>query len=309
VAARLRWTLGAAVLVHVAAAAWASRARSGVVAVRPPQATEKDVEVSLLEEPTEPHAEREPEPRVPELAAARSTDRATARATAHATREVAAADGVAVSSTSREHATEQPLEPPRAREDGGWSFPSGAASAPSAGPLAGRSVAAAARDAARATLEQERAERPPPTRQVLPPFGPRDVELGLAPGGALVTLARDLVRRSRAPETSHATLQLDTDATGVVTAARVLDASSGRAAWDEVAGEIATAARAKPPLRVPAGAHGLAVTIELASRLSEAKPRGALAGALGVVNDPLGVAAREAPQRVVSAKMTDVAVF
>jgi len=304
VPARLRWTLGAALLAHAAALAWMGEPRHGPAGTRVPLDAPRAIEVSvLLDEPgpspaPEPEATRtlEREPRAPGAPAPRVAVRAPV--------------GHATSSLTRERPPGPPDSRPEPSAAGGeWSLsPSGGPGAPT-GSLAGPSLDAAVRDGVRATLAEERAARGPDTRAVLPPFGPRDIELGLAPGGALVTIARDVARRSRAPDTSHATLQLDSDAAGVIATARVLEASSGRAEWDEVAAQIAAAARARPPLHVPVGARGLAVTIEMTSRLGDARPAGVLSGALGVVNDPLGLAAREPPRRVVTARMVDVAVF
>jgi hypothetical protein len=92
----------------------------------------------------------------------------------------------------------------------------------------------------------------------------RDHEIGLGAGGPLVNLARDSVREGLAPNVGHALFELSTDRLGIVVSVRVLDASSDRNAWDDVAKELAKKARAHP-LHVPRGANGVAVTLRLDS--------------------------------------------
>jgi hypothetical protein len=221
-------------------------------------------------------------------------------------------EGAAVRSREPTAETASPPSAPSPNE-GTWTFSPTTGSGPSSGSVGGRSLDAAVRAGVSATLAQERADDPARRRVLVPPIGPRDIELGLAPGGSLATLARDLVRQSRAPDVSHAVLQFDTDAAGIVTSARVLDASSGFPEWEEVAAQIATAARARPPLRVPHGWQGLSVTIDVTSEVrtaSGAKTTGNLLDkALGAINDPIGTATRTPPQRVVATRMVDVTVF
>jgi hypothetical protein len=147
----------------------------------------------------------------------------------------------------------------------------------------------------------------------LPAFSDRDVELGLAPGGALASLTRDLVRRSSVPAVAHAVLELDTDGAGLVASVRVLDVSSSRPDWEEVAAQIATEARAKPPLKVPAGAKGIALKLEVTSAMKKidgtTPANGALDKVWGAIKDPIGAATNGPPVRVVAARVVDVQAF
>ena len=95
---------------------------------------------------------------------------------------------------------------------------------------------------------------------------------------------------------------------------RVLDASSGRAEWNEVASQIAADARSSP-MRVPSGARGVSVTLEVTSALKTVNggtpTDSPIAKALGAINDPLGTAmdSRTPAQRVVAARIVDVKAF
>ncbi len=147
----------------------------------------------------------------------------------------------------------------------------------------------------------------------MPAIDPRDIELGLAPGSAIASIARDLVRRSRAPDVSHAVLQFDSDGSGAIASFRVLDASSGHSEWEEVAAKIAAEARTRPPLHVPRGARGLSVTIDVTSEMRTASGArtdlGTLDKIVGAINDPIGTATKTPPQRIVVARLVDVRDF
>ncbi len=122
----------------------------------------------------------------------------------------------------------------------------------------------------RATLADERAQerkRGSPSKKLLSSVTAHDMELGLFPGSALVTLARDGVRRSQAPDVGRALLEFQLDGAGVVASVRVLDASSDRTEWDQVASDIAREARAAPPQRIPSGGKGVALTVEVTSAI------------------------------------------
>jgi TonB family protein len=119
----------------------------------------------------------------------------------------------------------------------------------------------------------------------------------------------------------RALLQFDTDGAGLVASVRVLEASSGRAEWNEVASEIAAVARNKP-MKVPAGARGVAVTLEVTSALKAfdgATPTSnPLTKAVGVLTDPIDAVAntvealgggKNPPQRVVAAHVVNVQAF
>jgi TonB family protein len=211
-----------------------------------------------------------------------------------------------------------PLPAPssEAAADGSWSFsPTPGGAATGEGSLSGDALGAAVRAGVRATVaEDTRRQEDFARKHPFPLFNARDIALGLVPGGELVTLARDIVRRSRAPMNGRALLQFDTDGAGLVASVRVLDVSSGRVEWDQVASEIAASARSRP-LRVPTGARGLAVTLEVTSALKTVngaapgdKP---LAKALGAIMDPVGslVDATTSAQRVVATRIVDVQAF
>jgi hypothetical protein len=189
----------------------------------------------------------------------------------------------------------------------GWSF---SPTKPEGTAASAERLAAATRAGVRvavAETEKKRATRAP----VLPRFLPRDMELGLAPGGPLATLARDHVRRSLVPDVSKALLELRTDGAGIVASIRVLEVSSGRREWDEVATGLLAPAREKP-LRVPEGTAGLTITIEVTSSLktvSGANPSGnALTKLVGAVTNPLDtiVDSKTPPQRIVAARVVAV---
>lgn len=198
--------------------------------------------------------------------------------------------------------------------EGTWTFsPSGEPTG--GGPLSGTALNDAVRAGVHATLEQERSDRPR-NRRIIPPFSQHDLELGLVPGGALATLTKDLVRRSRVPTEGHAFLRIDSDGAGIVAAVHVLEVSAGRPEWDEVAAQIAAEARSKP-MRVPSGAHGVSVTIEVTSAMKTVDggtPTHSTVGAVvGAITDPIdtaiGLAARVPPVHVVAARVVDVEAF
>jgi len=192
--------------------------------------------------------------------------------------------------------------------DGSWSF---SPTTVSSAPVAGRALDEAMRAGIAVTVAEE-TRKDAARRKLLPTFNAHEIELGLVPGAVLASLSRELVRRSRVPTVSHAVLQFDTDGAGLVASVRVLVASGGRAEWDEVAGQIAADARARP-LTVPAGARGLAVTLEVSSTLKTVNGTdpndGALTKALGAINDPIGTATAGPPVRVVASHIVDVRAF
>jgi hypothetical protein len=92
-----------------------------------------------------------------------------------------------------------------------------------------------------------------------------DHELGLDMGGALVSVAEDLTRRSPTPVNSRAVFEVAADASGNVTAVRLIDASQGWSEWNEVASSLSEALRSRT-LRIPSDVAGLVVTLEITSR-------------------------------------------
>ncbi len=217
--------------------------------------------------------------------------------------------------------TPGPLEPqtavPPSGTDGTWTFSPSTTTTdtPGGGPLAGHALNDAVQSGVRATVaESERSESA--RRRLLPAYNAHDVELGLAPGSALATLTQDLVRRSRVPTEGHALLRLDSDALGIVASVHILEASAGHAEWNELAGQIATESRTKP-LRVPAGARGVSVTIAVNSamrRVDGGTPsKTALGKVVGAITDPIdtatALAAHEPLVHVVKARVVDVQAF
>ncbi len=209
-----------------------------------------------------------------------------------------------------------PAEP--AATDGTWTFnPSTTAGPSTPGALSNDALSSAMNAGIGAVVAEDRkkAEAFARSHHVLPTFTPRDLELGLVPGGQLVTLTRDLVRRSLTPDNGRALLQFDTDGKGVISSVRVLDVSSGRPEWDQVASQLMASARGTT-LQVPGGASGLTITMEVTSQMktvtgAAATGRSTLGKVWGAINDPLGAAtdATTHPQRVVATRIVDVRAF
>jgi hypothetical protein len=205
---------------------------------------------------------------------------------------------------------------PAAPADGAWTFsPVVTPSAEDSVRSAGLRLGAATRAGVAITVaEQAKNAEAATRRQLLPKYGPKDLELGLVPGGELVTLARDFVRTSVAPISSHATLEFTIDGAGTVTSARVLDVSSGRSAWDEVATMMVPSVHGKTLRTRP---EGVVVTVEITSALktvdgatpTEGSGFGAtVASVAGAITNPLGtIAGASVPRvRVVAAHIVDV---
>jgi hypothetical protein len=144
---------------------------------------------------------------------------------------------------------------------------------------------------------------------------PKDLSLGLVPGGQYATVASNRVRNSLTPLNGHALLEFWTDSRGVVARVRVLNASSDPRAWDELAGELVEDARTSFPLKIPSDADGLIVTVEVTSALKTLSgtnaSQGSLMKALGTVMDPADALldSKASPQRMVSAKVVGVEAF
>jgi hypothetical protein len=83
-----------------------------------------------------------------------------------------------------------------------------------------------------------------------------DVEMGLGASGALIAAAHDAAVPSIAPDVGAATFEIDCDATGRITSARVVEAGADAAAWNDVAQRIVHLMASKP-MRVPPGARGI----------------------------------------------------
>jgi hypothetical protein len=293
---RLRWSLVLALAAHAGAFAW-TRARTGgagpAVEIAPVTEVDVDEESAPSNESTSVDAlSAAPGARDrAHVEARRASDGAPGRARAGADLEPAASS---------------------APSDGAWTFsPTGVA--PIGSGLSSAALDDAMRAGLRATVAEDK-KRSNPMRDVLPAYTEHDIELGLFPGGELVTLTRDAVRTSLAPSVGHALLEFQIDGAGMVASVRVVDASSDRSAWDEVATDLARTARAHP-VRVPTGSHGLALTLDVSSAmktLSGSTPTdSALTKALRAVNDPIDsvIDGTSPARRVVAARVVDVHVL
>lgn len=305
VTARLRGSLAVALGAHVVLFAWASHVRHEADPVERASEPVTEMDVELVE-PSHPADTAAP---VEEPSSVRGSPAAIARLDERRAAHALPREG--------EHATgpEVPLVPSAPGEtDGSWTF-SPSETPPPAGPLSGTALNDAVRAGVRTTvLEGESAERA--RRQRLPAFTQRDLDLGLAPGGALATLAKELVRRSRVPTEGRALLRIDSDGAGIVASVHILDVSAGMPEWQELATQLVSEARAKP-MKVPTGARGVSVTIEVTSAMKTVdggKPSHSTAAAIvGAVTDPvdtvIGAAEHLPPVRVVAARVVDVEAF
>jgi hypothetical protein len=135
-----------------------------------------------------------------------------------------------------------------------------------------------------------------------------DFDIGLSAGGPLVDPTRDAVRTSLVPDFAHAVLEFTTDEAGLVVSVRVVDSNSDVHVWDEVAQKITIDAR-KKPLHVPRGAQGLAVTMQVESKMISAsghdQREGVVKRIVGGLFDPtdLLLDSQDKPQRVVVARI------
>lgn len=125
----------------------------------------------------------------------------------------------------------------------------------------------------RSVLPASSAPRPPPSadelgrngdfaRRLSDDMRAHDVATGHSIAGPLVSAAHEAASPRLAPDVGSATIEIDSDASGAVIAARVVDASGDRARWDDVAEEIRRS-MAHKPLRVPAGAHGVRAHVRI----------------------------------------------
>jgi TonB family protein len=135
-----------------------------------------------------------------------------------------------------------------------------------------------------------------------------DRSLGLGTGGPLVEPTREAVSASLVPGFARAVLEFTTDRAGLVVSVRVLDSSSDRQAWDEVAEKLAQGTR-KRPLRMPPGARGIAVTMQVESTIRNASGQdpgqSVLSRVAGGLFEPseLLMDSNAKPRRVVVAKV------
>ena len=303
----LRWTFVVALAAHAAIALWAARApRPTVVPDAAPAFDVTEAAIDIEPPPAESAVAVEPasaEPSMRPGAAVGLRSRAAG---------VASAEGPAGPAASSEPAG----------SDGTWAFnpttgPSTSGGASGPGMLSDRALESATRSGVGAVAAEDVRKREAFARKhaLVPVFTPRDLELGLVPGGELVTLTRDRVRRSLAPDNGRALLQFDTDGAGVIASVRVLDVSSERAEWVRVADDILASSHGTT-LRVPTGASGVVVTLEVTSAMKTvdgvtAGQQSAFSKALRGITDPVGTVmdATTRPRRVVATRIVDVQAF
>jgi hypothetical protein len=250
----------------------------------------------------------------PETAAAAAEDQApVAVARAETSR------GSPLEATSGASATGPAAPSAEPAGDGAWSFNPGAPPAGS-GALAGLALDRAIGSGVGETIAQDRA-KDDATKHAFHSFTAREYELGLVPGSAWVGMTRDAIRRGRTPLRGSAVLEFTTDAKGLVASVRVLDATSDRDAWDEVATALVAQARTAT-ITVPSGANGMAVTMQIRNKVltpeghevpegSGSTILGAASKALGAINDPLGTIAdaKQPPHKHVQVWITDAHAF
>ena len=91
----------------------------------------------------------------------------------------------------------------------------------------------------------------------------RDMSLGLGPEGPALTAINESTRTSIAPDQGRATFLVRSNSEGVATAVEVIDAN-GNTGWLDAAKQTLAALKGKR-FRVPSGANGLAMRIEVVS--------------------------------------------
>jgi hypothetical protein len=306
---RARWSLAVALAAHGAAIAWTMTRPVRVSA--PDGLRAQPIEVEVATEPTPPAPEPLPEP---------ATPGAVAPPQAAAVR-VAPRTETAPGAPSAPESADTSAAPIAADPGGAatWSF-SPTTSAPAApvhpstaSPVDGALATATAVGVAGVLAEAEKKA----ASRARKPFKltPKDLSLGIVPGGQYASVARDRVRNSLTPLNGHALLEFWTDSHGVVARVRVLNASSDPRAWDELAGELAEDARSSFPLKIPSDADGLIVTVDVTSAMKtlsgSSASQGTLAKALGTLMDPADAIldSKASPQRIVAAKVVGVEAF
>jgi len=294
---RFRWSIAAAIAAHAAVSIWMATARPArVQSDSSTRTTEIDIDVeSLLA--AEPNAAVEPAaPSVggERLAGARPPATGLAARREHASAAEAPAPDVAGSGS--ESWTFSPTEP-----------------APAGTQLSSAALDDAVHAGVRASVAEGRTKSDP-LKSVLGGFSQHDIDLGLVPGGQLVSLTRDTVRTSNAPTTGRATLELEVDANGAVVSVHVLDASSDWKEWEVVAAEIAKAARARTS-NVPRGSRGFALKLDVTSSLRTVSGRTptdqTLTKVFRALGDPMDaiIDGTNSVQRVVAARIVDLQVL
>jgi len=117
------------------------------------------------------------------------------------------------------------------------------------------------------------APRPPPSaeeyarnsdfaRRLSDDMRAHDLATGHSIAGPLVSAAHDAASPNVAPEVGSATIEIESDASGQIVAAHVVEASADRAQWDDVAEKIRRS-MANKRLRVPVGARGVRAHVRI----------------------------------------------
>lgn len=157
--------------------------------------------------------------------------------------------------------------------DGYWKRVAAAGGSPSARPGGGPASPSSASASASERI----------SRMLAGELDAHDRDVGVGAAGPLVTAAHEATSPSIAPDVGTATLEIDADATGLVTAARVVAASGDLPAWDGVAREVVRRMAAKR-VRVPAGARGVRARLRIvAERTLPSGETGSVSG--GAVPD------------------------
>lgn len=112
----------------------------------------------------------------------------------------------------------------------------------------------------------------------------KDQEKGLGSGGPVASAAHDVSSGVDAPETGSATIDVETDASGMVTEAHLVEATD-HLAWSKVAGKLKKRLAATP-LKVPSGAGGVTVRVKITAAMK--LPSGAPSGK-AVTAAPMGL--------------------
>ena len=301
---RARWSLAVAFAAHALVALWMLERRS----IEAPGAAVQPIEIDVAVEPPVADAPRPP------TEAPRPEPNPQAATTPVASRVARAAP----STPETDVPPTAPVVSAQPGSDSSWTFsptrppPRGTvapAAAGSADPLAQATASGVAAVLAEAERKAEARKRKPMI------FTPRDLDLGIVPGSQYRSIATGRVRSSLVPLESHALLEFWTDSRGLVARVRVLDASSDRRAWDEVADALVEDAHAAFPLKVPSDADGLIVTLDVTSVMKTLSgaitSRSSLSKALDAVKNPVDTVldAKGGPQRMVVAKVVGVEAF
>ncbi len=102
----------------------------------------------------------------------------------------------------------------------------------------------------------------------------KDQEMGLGSGGPVASAAHDVSSGADVPEVGSATIDVETDASGMVTEAHLVEATD-HLAWSKVAGKLKKRLAATP-LKVPSGAGGVTVRVKITAAMK--LPSGAPSG-------------------------------